>query len=403
MRIRLVGVGMGASPVMTGEAREAFASAGVIIGPRRILDGLAGYAAELVALAAPDKVAAAVLAHPEWKDVCIALSGDVGFYSGARQLLQLLGQYEPELICGVSTPQYFAARLRCPWQDFHLVSAHGVRCDALAEVLNHPEVMFLTGGETAPGDIIGTLVEAGIGEAWVAVGENLSYPNERVVCGSAAELEGRAFESLSVVLVRNDKTFTRDWRCPGIDDDAFTRGKAPMTKREVRAVALSLLNPKPDAILYDVGAGTGSVAVEMALAARRGRVFAVERDPDSCRLVDANRHVFGVYNMRTVWGDAPEALAPLPPPDAAFIGGSKGRLADIVAALRAKNPDVRLVVSAIALETLSAALAAFRDLEIPDVNVCQVAANRAVARGGLHMLEARNPVFLVSGGGVPHA
>lgn len=400
MNITLIGVGMGAPAVLTLEAYAALSRAEIILGAERLLSGLPPeYAGRRIPLAALEKVAAAVEEHPEWDEVCVVLSGDVGFHSGAKQLLTLLRDREPRLICGISTPQYFAARLRRPWQDFRLVSAHGVPCDIIAEVLNHPAVMFLTGGDTAPSTIVETLCAAGLEDALVTVGENLSSPEERILSAAAGELSGGAFSRLCAVLVENSKTFARDSLASGIEDEAFQRGKAPMTKREVRAMAMSLLRPQSDAVLYDIGAGTGSVAVEMALLARRGRVYAVEEDPDAIHLVNANKTVFGVYNMQAVWGAAPEALEPLPPPDAAFIGGSGGRLQGIVETVLRKNPACRLVVSAITLETLATAMTTMRDAGCGEPEVIQLAANRGVLRGGYHMLEAKNPVFLIAGGG----
>lgn len=400
MKITLVGMGMGNGCTTTLEARAALADATVVIGSERLFTALGDEcSAECIPLAVPDKIAAAVAEHPEWERVCVVLSGDVGFYSGAKRLLVLLAEHNPGIICGISTPQYFAARLRRPWQDLRLVSAHGVSCDVLAEVLNHPAVLFLVGGTATPAGIARELCDAGLDDAIVTVAENLGAKDEEIHRATAGLMEDKAFASLSVVLVENKKTFTRDMVGGGIEDDAFVRGDAPMTKREVRAAALGLLHMRADSVLYDIGAGTGSVAVEMALAARRGRVFAVETDADACRLIDVNREAFGTYNIRTVCGIAPDALVPLPPPDAAFIGGSKNRLDGIIDSLLAKNPAVRVVISAITLETLSAALDAMHSRNLRDVEVCQIAANRAVARGSYHMLTAMNPVFLISGGG----
>lgn len=401
MGITLVGIGMGGARTMTLEAREALVRADVVIGAERLLAHLPeGVAAEKIALTLPEKVAAAIADHPEWREVCVVLSGDVGFYSGAKRLLALLHDRSPRLVPGISAVQYFAARLRRPWQDFRLVSAHGVHCDVLAEVLNHRAVFFLTGGETAPSDIVAVLCDAGLHEAKVTVGENLSYSDECVTSSTAGELAGRVFAPLSVVLVENDKTFVRESVSAGVPDAEFIRGAAPMTKREVRALALSLLCLRADDIVYDVGAGTGSVAVECALLARRGRVYAVESDAGAFELLCANREKFGVYNVCPVSGTAPEALEALPPPQVAFVGGSKGNLRGILEAIVRKNSAVRLVVSAITLETLAAAQEFMRELAVPNIDVVQLAASRAVARGGYHMLEAQNPVFLVSGGRV---
>lgn len=400
MNITLIGVGMGDPGTLTLEAHAALAEAEAILGAERLLSGLPdAYQGERVPLALPEKVAAAVEARPEWKEICVVLSGDVGFYSGARQLLTLLREHEPRLVCGISTPQYFAAKLRRPWQDLRLVSAHGVHCDILAEVLNHPAALFLTGGDVTPADIAKTLCDAGLDAAEMTVGENLSYPEERILSAPAGEIAEMSFSRLCAVLVENDKTFTRPPGAAGIEDEAFSRGKAPMTKREIRALVLSLLRPGPNSILYDVGAGTGSVALEMALQSRRGHVFAVEEDPEAVRLINVNKAAFGTYNLQAIWGAAPEALEPLPAPDAAFIGGSGGRLEAIVETLLRKSPAVRLVVSAVTLETLATAGSVMREAGMGDPDIIQVAVNRSVVRGGYHMLEAKNPIFLISGGG----
>lgn len=401
MNIVLLGAGMGTARTLTLEGREALAEAEAVIGAQRLIAGLPDdIAAEKIPLALPEKIAGAIEEHPRWKNVCVVLSGDVGFYSGAKRLLELLRRHTLKLIPGIATPQYFAARLQRPWQDFRLVSAHGVYCDVLAETLNHPAVLFLTGGATTPDILIGELCGAGLRRAKVTVGENLSSPDERITAAAAGELEGRRdFSPLSVVLVENDKRFAREARSPGIADGEFIRGKTPMTKREVRVLALSLLALRQDDIVYDIGSGTGSVAVEAALLARRGRVYAVENDRDAFTLLNANREKFGVWTVRPIFGSAPEALEDLPPPQAVFIGGSKGAMRDILEAVLQKNPHARLVASAIALETISSVMTAMRELEVRNVDVVQLAANRVVVRGGYHMLEARNPVFLISGGG----
>ena len=148
-------------------------------------------------------------------------------------------------------------------------------------------------------------------------------------------------------------------------------------------------------MLWDIGAGTGSVSVELALAAPRGRVYAVECSPEACALIRANTEKFGVRNLTLVEGTAPAALETLPAPDAVFIGGTKGEMDAVVAAALAKNPAARLCISAIALETLSAAVAALT-AHGREAEVCQIAVSRTKAAGSLHLLLANNPVFLIT-------
>ena len=169
-----------------------------------------------------------------------------------------------------------------------------------------------------------------------------------------------------------------------------------MTKQEVRAAALAKLAVGPSDILWDVGAGTGSVSVELALAAPEGDTFAVECMPEACGLIRANREKFSVWNLHLIEGRAPDALRGLPAPDAVFIGGTRGGMAEIVDIVLEKNPAARICISAIALETLSAAAAALTERGLT-AHVTQIAVSRSKSAGKLHLLTANNPIFLITG------
>lgn len=163
-----------------------------------------------------------------------------------------------------------------------------------------------------------------------------------------------------------------------------------MTKQEARAAILSKLAVRPEDTCWDIGAGTGSVSVELALQCRA--VWAVERQPEALSLARANREKFGAWNLRLTEGRAPEALDGFPAPDAVFIGGSGGELPEILGAVRRANPKARVCVSAISLETLHTVMTELRDPEIT-----QIAVSRSKPAGQLHLLTAQNPVFLVTG------
>lgn len=392
MRITLVGVGCGGAG-LTEQGRAALAQAELILGAPRLLEGLTGFSGEKKASIKNEEIVSA-LRNARCEAVCVAFSGDTGFYSGAKRLLAALEKEElkAEVIPGVSSLQYLAARLGCPWQDWRLCSAHGVDCDPVYEAMQGRPVFFLTGSSQSPAALCRSLVQAGLSSLTVTVGENLSYENERIATLPAAEAAELSFAPLSVLLVQPAPAYSN--RTPGIPDEEFIRGKTPMTKQEVRAAILSKLAIQPGDTCWDVGAGTGSVSVEMALHAKS--VWAVEREADACELVKANRDKFCAWNLRILEGDAPTALEALPAPDVLFVGGSGGHLAEILSLAKEKNPRVRICVSAIALETLHAAMEQLAALGFA-VDVTQISVSRAKGVGTLHLLMAQNPIFLITG------
>lgn len=307
--------------------------------------------------------------------------------------LEALG-VRARVLPGLSSIQLLAAALGRPWQGWNLVSAHGRTCDPVAECMQGKPAFFLTGGSEDPATLCAQLAAEGFGDVQAVVGQCLGTPEEKLFRGSVKELAAGRFNSLSVLLVEAAEVLPR--RAPGLPDEVFERGDVPMTKQEVRAAVLAKLAVRPEDILWDVGAGTGSVSVELALAAPRGRVYAVECRPEGCALIKANREKFRTRNLVLVEGLAPAALSDLPAPDAVFIGGSRGSLAAIVDAALDKNPDARICVSAIALETLSAAVAALT-AKGRTVQVSQIAVSRAKAVGGLHLMMAQNPIYLITG------
>lgn len=387
-------IGMGASAdTLTAEAREALGRAELVAGAQRLLDALpAGVTAERVPAVQPADVLAAVAGA---QNAAVLYSGDTGFYSGAAGLLARLKEagIPARVLPGLSSVQMLAAALGRPWQDWKLVSAHGRPCDPVAAVCGGRPAFFLTGtGESGPAALCAQLAAAGLGALPVTVGENLDLASRRIFAGTAAGAAGERFGPLAVLLA--EPAFRLPARTPGWPDETFVRAEGvPMTKRAVRAQVLAQLALCPGETVWDVGAGTGSVSLEMAYANGGAPVWAVERLPEACAVLEENRRRLGGWNVRPVSGEAPAALAGLPAPDAVFIGGTRGRLGPILDAALAANPAVRICLTAIALETLAAALdaCAARGLE---AEITQIAAAHAAGRP--HLLRAANPVFLIT-------
>ncbi len=183
----------------------------------------------------------------------------------------------------------------------------------------------------------------------------------------------------------------------GIKDSEFIRGKVPMTKEEIRILSIAKLQLAGDSVLYDIGAGTGSVSVEAALQHSKGIVYAIERNAAGIDLIRANRDKFKISNMEVVEGEAPECLDGLPAPTHVFIGGSGGRLIEIIRAVREQNNAARFVVNAVTLETIGE-LRKIRDVfpEYSNMEIVQIGVSRSKEMGGYHMMCAENPVYIAS-------
>lgn len=395
-KVYLIGVGPGGADCLTQAAQRALSACPVLVGAPRLLEPYG------------DKICAPLIAAADIFDfirrqtqgpVGVLLSGDVGFYSGAKNLWPLLADYDVETLPGISSLVYFCAKLQTPWQDAKLVSAHGRSHNAVGEIQQSGKTFVLTGGQTRAEDICRDLVRRGLGQVTVSVGENLSYPDERVVTGTAEALAGETFQDLAVLLAVNPAPVARGLSAPGIPDGDFLRGEAPMTKEEVRVISLSKLRLRPHHVLWDVGAGTGSVSVEGALAVPAGQVFAVEKKPEALALLEENRARFAVSNLTAVAGTAPEALVNLPAPDRVFLGGTSGNLEEILRLVLEKNPVARVVVNAVTLETLAETVRVFQTLGLEDVDIAQVAVTKTREVGRYHMMSAQNPVWVMSGEG----
>jgi precorrin-6Y C5,15-methyltransferase (decarboxylating) len=186
----------------------------------------------------------------------------------------------------------------------------------------------------------------------------------------------------------------------GIPDEEFIRGQIPMTKQELRILAVAKLQLQETSIVYDVGAGTGSVTVEMARQCSRGMVYAIEQRPEGISLICQNRDRFQLSNVEPICGTAPEVLTSLPTPTHVFLGGTGGKLPEIVTAIREKNPNVRFVATAVTVETLTLLNKLPQQYpEYRDMELIQVGIARGLQRGNYHLLQAENPVYMAVFGG----
>ena len=389
-RVVLAGIGMGGADSLTGGAARAVREAQCVVGAKRMLE-TADCAGKIVRAAiAPDDIAR-VIREENAERFAVLFSGDTGFYSGAKKLIAALDGVQIEVLPGVGSLQALCAKLRRPWENVRAVSLHGRDCNFAAEVRAHEAVFALLGGRDGAKDALDRLCRAGLGDLTVHIGQRLGYPDEKLVSGTASALREGAFDPLSVLLVENPG-WKNEIVTPGLPDEAFDRDETPMTKSEVRAVSLGKLALTPGAVVYDVGSGSGSVSVECARLAPMGRVYAIERKPGAAALTRHNAEKFGLENLTTVEGLAPEAFADLPAPTHAFLGGTAGNLDAILDALLAKNPHVRIVANAVTLETVAQLTRAAKRFTVSDIAEISVAKPRRV--GGYSLMTAQNPVYV---------
>ena len=387
----IIGAGMGAPDSLTGEAAHALAAADAVFATQRLTA-----VCDRAAVCPFDRLAAEAVASGA-QTAAVLVSGDVGFFSAAARLrAQLAPHGAVQLVCGLSSMQYFCAKCGVSYDDACVRSLHGRAGSILGAVSYHKKTFVLTGGENTAAKVCRTLSDAGLGGLTVHLGENLGAPDERIETGTAAALAEKLCGSLAVLLIEHPDAANA---CEPVRDGMLTRAKVPMTKEEVRWVSVGRLAVQPRDTVWDVGAGTGAVTLELARKASDGAVYAVERKDEAIALLRENRQKLGGYNVHIVEGAAPEALEPLPAPDCVFVGGSGGAMRRILEIAREKNPAVRVVVNAIALETLHETQAALSALGFADVAITQLSAARGKAVGPYTMMTANNPVFILSGGG----
>ena len=396
LQVNIVGIGPGNPELLTTAARQAIEKSNILIGDKRMLAAFANENKTIYATIKLAEIVEAIQKAKETDEVAVLVSGDVGFFSLAKTISGKLPECNCTRYCGISSLVYFASKLEMSWDDAKIVSMHGRFQNLVAAVAHNEKVFSLTGGDNSPQALCKKLCAHGLDEVQVYVGENLSYENEKITCGTAQELSQLEFPSLSVMMVLNDKANDFEYAVHGLDDELFMRSKVPMTKQEVRSVSMSKLQPKATDLIYDIGAGTGSCSIELALLAKKGKVWAFERNPVAVELLGKNKELFAVDNLEVVAGEALENIKAMPAPDCVFVGGSGGDLCDMLDVIYQKNPACRVVINAITIETLAEVAAYYNAHKDYELEVVNVFAARSKKLGNYNLMMAQNPVYVMT-------
>ncbi|WP_181704201.1 precorrin-6y C5,15-methyltransferase (decarboxylating) subunit CbiE [Chthonobacter albigriseus] len=351
--LTIVGLGEDAPAGLSPAAREAIAQAELVVGGRRHLDLAGPFRGEAMAWPSPLEGAFPAILARRGRPTVVLATGDPFFYGVGSMIA---GHVDPNEIAVLPAPSAFtlaAARMGWAGQDCVRLSLHGRALERIQPHL-HPgaRLLVLSWDGQTPGWIARRLAATGFGPSRLTVLERMGGPAERIRSATAAAFDLGPADPLNTVAAEviaepgaRPLPFT-----PGLPDDWF-ESDGQITKREVRAVTLSSLRPLRGQMLWDVGAGSGSVGIEWMLADPSCRAVAVEPRADRAERVRRNAAALGVPDLAVVEGEAPDALAGLPLPDAVFVGGGAGDTGVLDAVMAALKPGGRLVVNAVTLET----------------------------------------------------
>lgn len=412
--ITLAGIGMGNTGSMTNDTASALREAHLLIGAERVIQP---YTARLEKKAAymPEETVEWLVAKSRQYAACgplravILFSGDSGFYSGCQKMRQALQQaIEQKRIRaviktypGISSVQAMAAACGAAWQNAGIYSIHGRtghegwERELLGKIRQHEQLFLLVSGVK---DVraIGTLLAGREEEYRIYTGYQLSCPQEEVRCLTPVQCSSLEKEGLYTLMICHRLKEQRKAITPGIGDGQFIRGSVPMTKEEIRKISICKLQLKENAVLYDIGSGTGTIAVEAARLHPAMTVYAIEQKQEAVALEEQNREKFQAVNMKIIEGRAPEILVGLESPTHAFIGGSGGNLTAILKHLYRKNPQMRVVINAVSLETLGELNMIEQYFPLKHFELIQVQISRYRQMGDYHLPKAENPVMICS-------
>lgn len=396
-KINLIGIGTDGNHNLTVEAKDQIETSTILIGAKRMIESVHCIIREnAVCYHAyqPHEILKLLQTVGENEEISILFSGDSGFYSGARNIKDELEKagWQVRMIPGIASVICMAARCHVPWEKAAFVSLHGTEQNVIHEICTHEHTFILLGGKKTAEEFLKKMTWYGMDHLEAAAGRDLSYTTEEFYRGTVREMTPEMLDGLTVLWVHHPDYDTMVGR--HLEDDELIRGKVPMTKSSVRAIAVASLKLRKGAVLYDIGAGTGSVAIEAALQNGEIQVFAIERNPEGVHLIRENKRRWKTDGVTIVEGTAPEVLKDLPAPTHVFIGGSGKHLKKIIQVCLLKNPDVRIVMTAVSLETVREMTELLQDESWKMANVTQIQASDSRKMGSYHMIMAQNPVYV---------
>lgn len=391
--ITLGGVGPGDERFYTAEFSKALKEADIVFGAKTVLERIKGISAPQKDRYEGEKILEFLKEHQEYKAPLVVYSGDISLCSGAKKASAIFEEegYAVKKISGISSVSLFAARIGAALEDVTVISSHGRECDVCGFVRKNEKVILLANSAKEALETAKKLPEG----CRVTFGCELGTEAEKIIgYGTEGFLESDV-KGKTLLYIENPVA-SKNKLIPALSDDEIIRGDVPMTKEEVRALSIRKLGLSKESILFDVGAGTGSISLESALTDPSVKVFSIEKNEKAIELLYKNRDKFGLGNMEIVEGAAPEALSALPKPSHVFIGGSSGNLEEIIRSCIKDNRPVRFVVNCVTLETLGKTMEVIGAMGATNTEVVQLGAARFKEVGKYHMADGMNPVFVIA-------
>ncbi|MCR1917801.1 precorrin-6y C5,15-methyltransferase (decarboxylating) subunit CbiE [Frisingicoccus caecimuris] len=408
--IRIIGGGPGDTAYILPAARQAAEQCDLIIGDGRMLRAFGLEVDEkcVFEMGPMMKRLEWLKEQPDSLKAGILVSGDPLIYSMFRLVRRTFPEAEVRIVPGIGSVQAFAARLGESMEESKIISAHGRNMTGeflAAAVRQYPKLFILCDNERTPGWVAGQLMDMGLAAVDMSAGSRISYLDEKIISGAPEQLIGTEWPALSLVMIKS-KSDDMEQPVPMngkqgalnrlLRDDEFLRNQTPMTREEVRWIILGKLNLLPDSVLWDVGAGTGSVSVECARHCPMGKVIAVEKNPRALEVLYENQKQLASDNMEIIEGAAPEVLEGLERPTHVFVGGAGRALKDILKVLCKKGPGIQVVIASVTLETMIEACQlaeTMEGLEKTEQLTIRIEKERSV--GSYHLMEGGHPVTLL--------
>ena len=403
--INLVGIGLGNPNLLTKAAYKAIESSNIIIGARRIVESIKeDFANKLYYIEYNTEKILEIIKENIGNEIAVVFSGDISLFSGSIKLFERLNaaiedkkvfkDCKINTFPGISSLSYLCAKTNTDISKVKILSFHGKEELLYHNIDSNEYTFIITSKADGVKKICRKLIEFGFFELDIILGENLSYDNERITKAEASKFLDMEISDLNCMIISNpdaDKSISF-----GLSDEVFVRDKVPITKSEVRAIIMSKLDIQTDSICYDIGAGSGSVSIEMSRLAYDGKVYAIEKNPPAVDLIQKNIHHFSAENIELIHAKAPDGLDNIINADKIFIGGSGGELISMMEIIFKSKKNPTIVISAITMETI----AQITDIvkiakekgyytEITAINV-----SKSKEVGPYNMMMAQNMVFI---------